>query len=121
MKKSQEQQIFGTVEAQKYLGVDRHMMRYYVHVAKQLKPDGKIGNSNIFKKETLDEFKRQYLSNQMTIEEAAQYLGLKVSTLRWHMRETKLLQPDAKRGNNYIFTKETLDAIRPHITPQKQP
>lgn len=119
--------IFSTKEAAKYLEMDFALFRYHLYEMKHLEPDYRVGNNLGFKKSTLDEFKRLYRSEGYTVSQAALYLGVKVSWIRHHMFNTKLLVADAKRGRKAIFYKKTLDAIKlllltqPQESPQPQP
>jgi excisionase family DNA binding protein len=49
-------QTFSTKEAAKYLGISSNTMRYHIFYAKNIEGQ-KIGNSLIFTREQLDEFK----------------------------------------------------------------
>jgi excisionase family DNA binding protein len=49
-------QFFSTREAAEYLGLSFHTMKYHVHRAKTIEPV-KLGNSLVFTRGQLDEFK----------------------------------------------------------------
>lgn len=49
-------QIFSTREAAEYLGLSLHTMRYHIHYVKTIKGQ-KMGNSLMFTREQLDDFK----------------------------------------------------------------
>lgn len=115
-----QQDVFGSIEAMQYLGLDWGGFRYHVYKKKYLKPDMKIGPSMIFRRSTLDEWKRKHQTTGYTLPEAAAYLGVKVNWLRHHLFNTKKLIPDGKRGQQNIFTRETLDAIRFFLPSQQQ-
>lgn len=48
----------------------------------------------------------------VTASEAAEYLGLDRSTIRYHLYTSKRLKPVGKRGLNNIFSRADLDALR---------
>ncbi|NIV38007.1 MAG: helix-turn-helix domain-containing protein [Anaerolineae bacterium] len=45
-------------------------------------------------------------------EEAAEYLGLAVATVKYHIYESKALAPDATIGRTLMFTRDTLDQFQ---------
>lgn len=123
----EQKQIFSTKEAARYLEMDFSLFRYHLYEMKHLEPDYRVGNNLGFSKETLDQFKAKYRSEGFTVTQAALYLGVKVSWIRHHMFNTRLLVADAKRGRKAIFFKKTLEAARvallskPEESSQPQP
>lgn len=55
------------------------------------------------------------------IQEAAEYLGLQVVTVKKHIYQTKRLVPDANVGHSLVFTQETLDAFKANQRPGGRP
>lgn len=55
------------------------------------------------------------------IREAAVYLGLSVSTLKYHIYQSGDLQADQVVGGRLIFTQETLDAFAANKRPSGRP
>ena len=51
--------MYSTKEAAEYLGMTVAGIKYHLYVAKDLKPDKKIGQALVFLKSTLDEFKKR--------------------------------------------------------------
>jgi len=51
-----DKQYFSTTEAAKYLGISLGQMKYYIHKVKEIRPE-LIGNSLVFTRIQLDEFK----------------------------------------------------------------
>jgi len=51
------------------------------------------------------------------VNDAAEYVGLSESTIRYHVYVTEMLVPDRKISGALIFSKETLD----HFQEQRQP
>lgn len=54
--------------------------------------------------------------------EAAEYLGVTPSTIRWHVNEKSDLVPDKRIGGRFmVFSRETLDAFREGREPDPDP
>jgi len=109
--------------AAEYLGLKLPLMRYYLYSASHdgqplLKSDYRLGNALMFTRGTLDAFKASYLGNpdrDYDKAEAAEYMGVGMSVVHYHMYGTKLLQPDRMRRNQWVFSKGTLDDFRKKI------
>lgn len=52
--------------------------------------------------------------------EAAEYLGVSVSTVRYHIYEIKTLKGQ-RVGNSLVFTKEVLDEFKKNKRPARRP
>ena len=59
-------------------------------------------------------------NNLFSTEQAAQYLGLSISALKYHIYETGDIKPQ-KFGHSFIFTKEQLDLFNSTRRPQGRP
>jgi hypothetical protein len=46
------------------------------------------------------------------MKEAAAYLGVGDTWLRYHVYTSKQIAPDGRRGNRWIFNRQTLDDAR---------
>ena len=51
------------------------------------------------------------MTELFSTEQAAEYLGLSVATVKYHIYESATLRADAKVGRTLVFTRETLDAF----------
>lgn len=47
--------------------------------------------------------------------EAAEYLGVSVPTVKYHLYVAKDLEPDTELGGRLVFTKATLDHFNEHV------
>ena len=56
-----------------------------------------------------------------TTAEAAEYLGLKPSTIRYHLYESGYLKPDFRFGRTLGFYQSTLDEFRERVPPPGRP
>lgn len=112
----QSQKLYSSEEAMAYLGLGWGGFRYHVYEQRNL-PYQKVGPALVFTQKDLDEFKRKHQAVGYTMEEAARYLGVNLSWVRNHVFNTKKLVPDGKMGKKFIFTKETLDAVKFFIAP----
>ncbi len=67
---------------------------------------------------------RRHMSANLVIfnlKEAAEYLGLKPETIKYHVYVSGYLKPDKTLPRNLIFTKATLDAFREQVpTPGRK-
>ena len=50
-----------------------------------------------------------------TTKEAAEYLGIAVATVKYHLYQAEDLKADAKVGGRLVFTQETLDHFAEEI------
>lgn len=116
-----EQEVYSSVEACEYLGIDFDTFRYHVYKKKHLIPDQKVGHNLAFRRSTLDAFRAKHKADGYSIQEAADYMGVDLSWVRHHVFNTKELVPDAKHGRKFIFSKETLDAFKSVFLKDKQP
>lgn len=113
--------LYTTGQAAEYLGVSRRTVMHHIDVTHRLKPDYNVGRDRLFFQETLDEFRRKYRAEDgLTMEEAAEYLGLSLAGLHYHVTAQKTLKPDAKRGKKLIFHQKTLDEFR-RLHPAAKP
>ena len=107
--------IFSTAEAADYLGITVSTLKYHLYEKGHLRPDRVIGDNLVFYQETLDAYLRRHQTDGLTGVEAAAYLGVSPSTIRHHVAITGYLVPDGKRGRNHIFTRATLERLRPRL------
>lgn len=104
--------LYSTNEAAAYLGIHLQTMRYHLK-REHLNPDYEIGGHLAFSQSTLDKFRqRRQAETGYTMVEAAAYLSVKFTWLRYHVYISKRIKPDARSGNAWIFTQTTLDAVR---------
>lgn len=108
--------IFGTTEAAAYIGVVPSVMRYHVYTSKNIKPDFRLGRELGFYKSTLDAYMKEYQSTDLTISEAAKYLGVTPDRIEYHYHVLDTIKPSGKRGKHVTFSRADLDAARPVIT-----
>lgn len=108
--------MYSTVEAAEYLGIHPQVLRYHIYTKKHLAADQTIGRELAFSQATLDEFKTKHQTGDgLTLKEAADYLGVERRVLYYHFRDTKKLVPIGKRGTSWVFSIESLDALRPQL------
>jgi len=115
-----DRHIFGTTEAAAYLGLTPQTVRWHVNKKRDLSPDKRIGGRfMVFARETLDAFLESRepdpnLPLLYSTEQAAEYLGLTVDAMRYHLNrvEEKTLHPDHIISGCLLFTQETLDAFK---------
>lgn len=112
--------MMGTNEACRYLGINLAMFRYYVWTKHYLSPDQKVGKNLAFTRANLDAFKVKHLSDGYTLNQAAHYLDVKVSLLRHHLYNTRLLVADSRRGKSAVFSRDTLDAFKTLLPPPEE-
>lgn len=112
-------ELYSSKQACAYLGMDFSLFRYHVYEKKHLKPDLRIGNNVVFRKSTLDEFKRVHQADGLTFNQAAAYLGMTPNQLRYHVFNTRLLVADGKKGKRSIYHRKTLDAFKT-ILPKRE-
>lgn len=107
-----EIQLYTTQEAAEYLGIPQRTLQYHIYTSLHIEPDFNNGRALLFRKETLDEFKEKYRSEEgLSMKEAAEYLGLSFHGIRHHVFVSHRLVPDAKRGRFNVFFRSTLDAF----------
>lgn len=108
--------LYSTQEAADYLGIHLQTLRYHIYDKQHLAADYEIGGNLAFTQETLDEFrKRHQAADGYTMAEAAAYLGVKFTWMRYHVYVSKRITPDGRRLNAWVFTQETLEAARREI------
>jgi excisionase family DNA binding protein len=56
-----------------------------------------------------------------TVREAAQYLGVSVRTIKYHIYESGDLAPDLQVGKTLVFRRETLDRFKRSRRPAGRP
>lgn len=103
-------ELYGTAEAAEYLGMHVQTLKYHIYDMHHIAADYEVGGNLLFLQSTLDAFKAAYQAEGLTTREAAEYLGVEYIWLR--RRIHKQVQPDGKRGNQWVFTKQNLDSIR---------
>ena len=104
--------LYSTVEAAAYLGVNPETLRYHIYDKQHIQADYTIGRDLAFLEETLDAFRQKHQAQGLTIKEAALYLGIDVTVVRYHVYTSKRLKPDGKRGTAMVFFLETLDSLK---------
>lgn len=114
------EQIFSIPEAAEYLGVVASVVRYHVYQSKYLQPDFRLGRELGFYKSTLDAYMRKYQSDDLTLKEAAKYLGVTTDRIEYHYHVLGTIAPTARRGKFVTFKRAHLDAARPVITTRSQ-
>lgn len=112
-------QIFGTREAADYLGLVPQTVRWHVNVKGDLEPDRRIGGRfMVFTRETLDAYLEgrepdpSALPRVYSTEEAADYLGVSVETMRYHVTRKGNLEADHRIAGRLLFARDTLDAFK---------
>lgn len=113
MTKKTPPKLYSTAEAADYLGMHPQTLRYHVYDKGHIEADFEISGNLVFTQATLDEFKRKHqTADGMTMAEAAAYLGVAFTWMRYHVYNSKKIQPDGRRGNAWVFKQETLDQAR---------
>ena len=122
---TEREKLYSTAEAAEYLGIVPSVLRYHIYTNRRLVPDLRLGRELGFYKSTLDTYAAQWQSADMTIAEAAAYLGVSVNRLRYHIYNTQIVQPSGIRGKSHTFRKADLDAhaevIRAPMRAGRQP
>jgi hypothetical protein len=114
------EELLGREEAMAYLGMKKPTWIYHTSVRHHIKPDRVIGRQGLYFRSTLDAFKNKHMvEDGLTVNEAAEYLGVEADYLRYHLYKTKRLVADGKKDNRLIFRVDTLDAIRQWIEAGK--
>ncbi len=117
---TQPTKLYSTQEAAAYLGIHLQTLRYHLYDKQHLAADYEIGGNLAFTQATLDAFRAQHqTADGLTMAEAAAYLGVNFTWLRYHVYNSKRIQPDGRRGNAWIFTPATLDAARRELLDKK--
>jgi len=113
-----DRQIFDTRAAADYLGIDLQTVRWHVNVKGDLAPDKRIGGRfMVFTRETLDAYQEgrkpdPNLPPLYSTKEAAEYLGMTVDGIAYHIHREDNLEPDLRVAGRLVFTQETLDAFK---------
>lgn len=114
--------IFGTKDAADYLDLNPQTVRWHVNVKKDLEPDKRIGGRFlVFSQETLDAYREKRepdpdaMPTLLSTAEAAEYLGLTLSGVAYHVHREHNLAPDFRIAGCLLFTQETLDAFKPRL------
>lgn len=102
--------LYSTAEAADYLGIHVQTLKYHIYDMNHLAADFEVSGNLLFLQSTLDAFKAAHQSEGLTTREAAEYLGVEYIWLR--RRIHRQIQPDGKRGNQWVFSKATLDDAR---------
>jgi excisionase family DNA binding protein len=110
--------LFSTAEAAEYLGIHVQTLKYHIYEKKHLAADYESGGNLLFLESTLDAFKAQHQAEGLTMREAAEYLGVAFTWVRYHVHTSKQLKPDARRGKQWVFSKQTLDDARERLLKQ---
>ena len=104
--------LYTTAEAAEYLGIHVQTLKYHIYEKGHLAADYDAGGNLLFLQSTLEAFKAAHQTAGLTMKEAAAYLGVKSTWLRYHVYTSKKLLPDGRRGNQWIFSQQTLDDAR---------
>jgi hypothetical protein len=104
--------LYSTAEAAAYLGIHVQTLKYHLYDQQHLAADYESGGNLLFLQSTLDAFKAAHQAEGLTMQEAAAYLGVKLTWLRYQVYTAKDIQPDGRRNNQWIFTPQTLDDAR---------
>jgi hypothetical protein len=115
----QKPRLFSTAEAAEYLGIHLETFKYHIYRMKHIEPDYVVGRELAFLQETLDQFRAKHQAKGYTMQEAAEYLGVSFTLLRYHVYNSKKLAPDGKRGNANTFSKETLDQFKREVLKRR--
>jgi len=107
--------LYTTAEAAEYLGIHIQTLKYHIYEQQHLAADYDAGGSLLFLQSTLDAFKILHQSEGFTMTEAAAYLGVNPTWMRYHVYTSKKLAPDGRRGNQHTFSRQTLDDARQHL------
>ena len=105
-------QLYTTAEAAEYLGVHPQTLKYHIYEKGHLSADAEKGGTLLFLQSTLDAFRAAHQTDGLTMKEAAAYLGVNLTWLRYHVYTSKQIAPDGRRGNQRIFSRQTLDDAR---------
>lgn len=103
--------LYSTAQAAKYLGINPETLRYHIYNKQHIAPDYTVGREFAFLESTLDAFSALHQATGLTIQEAAEYLGVTVRIIRYHIYTSHRLRPDGKRGTKAVFLPETLDRL----------
>lgn len=114
--------VYSTAEAAEYLEMPVYTLAYHIHTTERLKPDLQLGRELGFYQATLDTFKIdvQGPGDGLTMPEAAEYLGVSLSRIRYHV-SNKNLVADGKRGRQATFSKALLEEKRDFLTAKGKP
>ncbi len=113
---TQPTKLYSTQEAAAYLGIHLQTLRYHLYKQQHLQADYEIGGNLAFTQATLDAFRTQHqTADGLTMAEAAAYLGVAFTWVRYHVYTSKRIQPDGRRGNAWVFSITTLDRARAEL------
>ena len=96
-------QPLGSIEAAGEMGIT-----YAAFHNLHLVPDGEIGNTKYFWPATIERMSKRRHYPFYTMAEAARFLGLEWTTLKYHLYVTKWLKPDNPNARINLFSEATL-------------
>lgn len=106
--------LYSTAEAAAYLGVHLQTLKYHLQ-KEHLAADYEVSGNLLFLQSTLDAFKATHQAEGLPMQQAADYLGVSVRWLRYHVHTAKDIAPSGKRDNAWVFTPQTLDEARQRL------
>lgn len=107
--------LYSTAEAAEYLGIHPQTLKYHIYDQHHLAADYESGGNLLFLQSTLDSFRAAHQAEGLTMKEAAAYLGVNLTWLRYHVYTSKQITPDGRRGNQWVFSRQTLDDARQRL------
>lgn len=105
--------LYSTAEAADYVGLAEETLKYHIYKRQHLAADYTIGGDLIFLQATLDDFKAKHQAEGVTIQEAADALGVDRNWVHNHVYNTKRLTAIGKRGKFWIYDPTDVEALRP--------
>ena len=107
--------LYSTAEAAEYLGIHPQTLKYHIYEKGHLAADYESGGNLLFLQSTLDAFKAAHQTDGLSMSEAAAYLGVNLTWLRYHVYTSKQIVPDGRSGNRWVFSRQTLDDARARL------